>query len=305
MLSTRAINSQTAIAQPRPLPRHSIPSIAPSQSQSNLSTPRHSSTRPVALNEHYTLPLILPSPWRSNERTWTDSQLERERSDFFDTRVTGRQEIWGALKTCTELLRDGELETAQGILEAAGVTLPTGNLVDGCYDEQGNLYRLPEVAILDPTNTVHEDRDLRRARDSGIDGATIIGVSESKSAALGGGKDKERDDGDDGDEIPEDKEAIERRRQEKGKAIIRDGVKIRCRLSDRGGPDCVVLLGREQSVGILARRVKEDSGVPSTSRIRIAYLGHMLDEKQPLAAQGWKEGHVLNALVAGSPPEFG
>jgi len=29
----------------------------------------------------------------------------------------------------------------------------------------------------------------------------------------------------------------------------------------------------------------------------------MLDEKETLAAQGWKEGHVVNALVAGPPPE--
>lgn len=35
----------------------------------------------------------------------------------------------------------------------------------------------------------------------------------------------------------------------------------------------------------------------------MAYLGKMLDEKETLAAQGWKEGHVVNALVAGPPPE--
>lgn len=31
--------------------------------------------------------------------------------------------------------------------------------------------------------------------------------------------------------------------------------------------------------------------------IKIAYLGKILDEKQSLMAQGWQEGHVLNALV--------
>jgi hypothetical protein len=35
----------------------------------------------------------------------------------------------------------------------------------------------------------------------------------------------------------------------------------------------------------------------------MAYLGKMLDEKETLAAQGWKEGHVVNALVTGPPPE--
>lgn len=32
--------------------------------------------------------------------------------------------------------------------------------------------------------------------------------------------------------------------------------------------------------------------------MRIAYLGKMLKETEPLLAQGWKEGHVVNALVA-------
>jgi hypothetical protein len=35
----------------------------------------------------------------------------------------------------------------------------------------------------------------------------------------------------------------------------------------------------------------------------MAYLGKMLDEKETLAAQGWKEGHVVNALVTGPPLE--
>jgi hypothetical protein len=33
--------------------------------------------------------------------------------------------------------------------------------------------------------------------------------------------------------------------------------------------------------------------------IRIAYLGKILNEKDTLEAQGWKEGHVINALVVG------
>lgn len=37
-------------------------------------------------------------------------------------------------------------------------------------------------------------------------------------------------------------------------------------------------------------------------RIRIAYLGKILDEKTSLAEQGWKEGHIVNALVVGFPP---
>ncbi len=37
--------------------------------------------------------------------------------------------------------------------------------------------------------------------------------------------------------------------------------------------------------------------IPHTTRIRIGYLGKILKEGSPLASQGWKEGHVVNALM--------
>lgn len=181
--------------------------------------------------------------------------MERERVEFFETRVTGRPEIWGALKNVSELLREGELATAQGILEAAGVTIPTGNLVEGCYDEAGNLYRLPETIILDPLNVIADETTRRRDRNSNMDGDTMVGLSEAKNAALDSrqAQDVEKE--------KEDSEATERRREEKGKASERDAVKVRCRLSDRGGPDVVVLLGRNQTVGTLARRITSETDV--------------------------------------------
>ena len=238
--------------QARPVQPPSLASRA-TASRSNVSTPRHSSaTRTVALHEHYDAPLQLPPAWRSTNRTWTYSQLERERSEFFETRVTGRQDIWGALKNVSELLRHGELETAQGILEAVGVTIPTGKLTEGCYDEQGNLYRLPEVIILDPTNVIPEQ--ARPHRTSNIDGETMVGISEAKTAAIGSGRAEDP-------AKEEDSEAVERRRDEKGKGSERDAIKVRCRLSDRGGPDVVVLIGRSQTVGTLARRVQSEADV--------------------------------------------
>lgn len=152
----------------------------------------------------------------------------------------------------SELLREGELATAQGILEAAGVTTPTGNLIEGCYDEAGNLYRLPETIILDPTNVIPDDTTRRCNRNSNIDGETMVGLSEAKSVAL---------DSENIGKEEEDSEATERRREEKGKASERDAVKVKCRLSDRGGPDVVIVLGRSQTVGALARRVQSETDV--------------------------------------------
>ena len=63
------------------------------------------------------------------------------------------------------------------------------------------------------------------------------------------------------EEKEEDIDANERRREEKGKASERDAVKVKCRLSDRGGPDVVIFLGRNQTVGALARRIKAETDV--------------------------------------------
>jgi Ubiquitin-binding domain len=152
---------------------------------------------------------------------------------------------------------------AQGILDAVAVTLPTGNLVEGCYDEVGNLYRLPEVIVSDPEN-VREDGDgdevrVDRSRHSNnIDGETMIGVSESKLAAS---TEEKVIDGEEQDLGKEDTEILERRREEKGKASERDAVKVRCRLSDRGGPDVVIALGKTQHVATLVRRVQAEGNV--------------------------------------------
>ncbi|RMZ87614.1 hypothetical protein DV736_g5161, partial [Chaetothyriales sp. CBS 134916] len=248
--------------------------------------PRHS--RHVALTEHYNRALVQPAPWKSTSRTWTQAQLARERTDFFETRITGRREVWEALRQVAECVREGDLATAQGILDAAGITLPTGKLENGAYDEAGDLYRLSQAILHDPTNVVEDEGEGEG------DAQTVVGVAST------GGKD---------DKIVEVVEAVkgdddasrtEDRGKGKGKAAVtKDAIAVRCRLSDRGGPDVVVLVGRKDPVGVLARSAKEDGAVPATANVRIAYLGHILDEKQSLSDQGWKEGHVVNALVSG------
>lgn len=160
------------------------------------------------------------------------------------------------------------MATAQGILDAAAVTLPTGNLVDGCYDEVGNLYRLPEVVVSDPSNIItngEEGEDVRvdRSRDDGsnnnIDGDTMIGVPVSKGTV--GHEEKVLDGGAESGVERQDSEMLERWRDDKGKGSERDAVKVRCRLSDRGGPDVVIALGKTQQVATLVRRVQVEGNV--------------------------------------------
>ena len=133
------------------------------------------------------------------------------------------------------LLRDGDVDTAQSIIDAAGITVPTGDLKNGAYDEAGNLYQLPEHVVSDPENIVVGQEEILKGEEG----------EESK------------------DVTDDDEEEIERRREDKGKAVLKSGdvVKVKCRLSDRGGPDVVVCVGKHQPVRVLIRRVVEEANV--------------------------------------------
>ncbi|KAJ5883708.1 uncharacterized protein N7473_010594 [Penicillium subrubescens] len=243
----------------------------------------------LPLSEHYNEPVRL-HVWYSKRRTWNRTDLDRERREFFETRVTGRPEVWAALSTAITLMRGGDLATAQSIVDAAGVTIPTGDLCEGCYDEQGVLYRLPQCIVSDPENMAQTT--LSSANDITRDGGAT--QEEEDTEALSDGK-LATDDAS-GDELI--REDIERRRDEKGKTSERDLIRVQARLSDRGGPDLVLSIGKGQSVGFLARKIQQETGISNYQRVRIAYLGRMLKEHESLLDQGWQHGHVVNALIA-------
>lgn len=235
----RAINSQTAInpaASERRRQSQAERRASWRQSEESSRSRSH-----VSLSEHYNLPLQKPKPWASKSRKWNPSSLRRERYEFFETRVTGRREIWDALRQVAESVRENDLTTAQGILDAIGVTLPTGRLEEGGYDEAGNLYRVPNAVLSDPTNIQPEDESTETD--------TMVGATDLKDAA------KILEDEDtDKDVIP-----ASPTKEDKGKAPLeKDAWKVKCRLSDRGGPDVVVLLGKTANVGGLIRQVKDE-----------------------------------------------
>ena len=182
------------------------------------------------MGEQFNAPLR-PHVWTAKKQ-WTRLQLDRERREFFDTRVTGHAEIWATLKVVVGLLADGDITTAQSILDAAAITVPTGDLKNGAYDEAGNLYQMPEYIISDPQNLVlNQQGEIQKGEVS--------------------------------NDATDDDEAIERKREEKGKAVLKTGdmIKVRARLSDRGGPDVMISLGKDQAVRTLVRRVQEELNV--------------------------------------------
>ena len=150
--------------------------------------------------------------------------------------MSGHAEIWASLKTVVDLLAEGDIPTAQSILNAAAITVPTGDLKAGAYDENGNLYHLPEHIISDPQNVILDDLP-----------------KEQRAEALA---------------PPDDEEEIDPKREEKGKGVSGEEeelVRVRARLSDRGGPDVVVQMGRKQHVRTVVRRVQEAADVSTSN----------------------------------------
>jgi hypothetical protein len=239
--------------------------------------------------------------------------LLRERYEFFETRVTGHKEVWNGLKQAIDCLREGDLADAQGILTAMSVTLPTGKLEDGAYDEHGNLYKIPQAVISDPEDVVEDMSDIDSQTVTG--GSDLDAIAAKLEATDGGGA------------LEQNKQtsAEAKARAVKGKTAVRDAIKVRCRLSDRGSPECdvTVVLGRSEKVALLSDRIGVERDVsihltyvffafcplnrltllpqiPSRARLRFAYLGKMLDATKTLEEQGWREGDVIQVLVVGN-----
>lgn len=179
--------------------------------------------------------------------------VDKERAEFFDTRVTGRPEIWATLHAVLQMLwapdtesasGDGAegLATAQSILDAAEITLPTGNLAQGAYDALGNYYAFHEWIISDPTNMVEETTEETPGS---------VGEDDTKQIPPAF---EESDD-------PDDEEAS-RRREEKGKAVVdvRDLITVFARLSENSR-DVKISVAKTDAVRVVARKILEESGV--------------------------------------------
>jgi hypothetical protein len=153
------------------------------------------------------------------------------------------------------------------------VTVPTGDLCQGVYDEQGVLYRLPRCIVSDPENIVVErvgdDIDGDRERGGTTD------EEEDEEEEEGGFETDDRKialDEASGDELIGDNDGVgavererERRRDEKGKTSERDLVRVKARLSDRDGPDVIVSVKKTQTVGFIARKLQQEVGVSCLS----------------------------------------
>ncbi|CAH1766817.1 6842_t:CDS:2 [Entrophospora sp. SA101] len=108
-------------------------------------------------------------PFTKKGLSWTSdspitiNQLKKQRDAFWDTAPSyeGRLEIWQAIRCACE---SDDIILSQAVIDTANITIPTGNLAEGCYDELGNRYVIPVYCLVDPINILHKD-----GGDRGID----------------------------------------------------------------------------------------------------------------------------------------
>lgn len=225
------------------------PLLNPSDGAANQASSRRRRRDPGPLDQQINKPLRRHQ-WSSKDRHWTRCELDEERADFFDTRVTGRPEVWQTIHAALRVLWHptapedsneddlGGLATAQSILSAAEVSLPTGNLVNGVYDSLGNYYQLPAWVVADPNNLAHHG-------DANTKGDIAI---------------PEEDYAQDVQELA----SAQRRREEKGKAVLdlREQVPLRARLSETGH-DIQVDVDKSDLVRSVARSIASEALVCS------------------------------------------
>jgi hypothetical protein len=161
----------------------------------------------------------------STNLTWTRSRLEKERNDWWDTQVTGSQEVWGAIRLAAQSLQLGKLRDAQQWLETMECTCPTGCLWKGVYDSTGVMYKVPEWLIVEPEGLVAENAGDDAAGESA--GATAAGVDGAQEV------DEEEDD---------------------------EPVVVRVRVS-RTGRDIVLKLQRKETVASIVDKIKKQAEV--------------------------------------------
>eukprot|EP00736_Rhodelphis_marinus_P001476 Rmarinus@m.2983 len=93
----------------------------------------------------------LPPRWKS-QTVMTRDQIDKERSEFWDTRVEGKQLIWQTLKAAVEASWN-DVDLANTIIQSAEIIVSSqhGDLSE-CYDSLGGKYEIPVYVLRDPDN---------------------------------------------------------------------------------------------------------------------------------------------------------
>jgi hypothetical protein len=121
-------------------------------------------------------PVATPTPFHHGSPI-TKRDLDNLRNGFWTTRVEGNRNMWLALKSASEALLEKDVMMANAILGASNITTPNGNLTL-CYDELGDVYKVPEYCCVDPIEL--NDRE-RAASSNGLFKSFLVSSASAKA----------------------------------------------------------------------------------------------------------------------------
>lgn len=163
-------------------------------------------------------------------------------------------------------IQRGEVQEAQTLLDATECTCPNGEIWRGVFDEHGEWYRVPEWIVVEPAGLVEGD---------GAGHGDHRGSVETDGTQDGSEEGKEEEDED----------------------LTTTPFKIRCRLSSNQ-QDVLVSMHKGEHVAGLVKKLREKTGMPETTRLRVAFGGKFYDENRSLESNPqWKKEFVLNVMV--------
>lgn len=279
-----------------PFPQHSSGAALEASLVQNDGIPPSMMSHLIVPSSRPNLPIRAPSPLaRSPKNTsplpppWTRSWLERQRREFFETRVSGHAEIWATLERVCGLLQQNNIAEAQVLLNAGNIACPDGRFArgrgrtrdgrhkGGVYDEQGFLYDIPDWAVTDPADIIEDSHE--KEIDAGSDGThdDEVGYEDGKGPTSPGKEDKGKGRADDVD--------------------LGEKVQVRARPSN-SDKDVVVSAHSRQPARVVVEQIKEKIG---GGNVRLMFKGKSVDESKPLSEYGWTTKDVVNAFVLNDP----
>lgn len=194
------------------------------------------------------------------------------------------------------------MEEAQSVLDAAGITCPSGRVArgkrmraegdrgkrfcGGLYDERGAKYEVPDWVVMDPADIVEDEAQQDDA--DAVEKDVALG-------ALSDGTHSSTDEDGSGEAI---------RPKGKGRAASPgEKIRVRVRLSDRHA-DADIVYGMKQPCKIISQQLKEQ--FPDIAgEVRLMHRGRALDKNRSLEANEWVDGQVISAFVLGDKSSGG
>ncbi|KAL5615674.1 uncharacterized protein BROUX77_001511 [Berkeleyomyces rouxiae] len=246
--------------------------------------------------------------WKSRAgQQWTTARIDLCRQEFFETRDDGRPEIWQSLRAALELLwvsdraqetgrlREIAMSTAQSIIDAAGITIPTGNPSHGVYDSRGHLYQLPREIICDPQDIIQaegviSDRNSVTTAEEEEAEASFIQDEQAKKGAL------------DSNNLSSTTNSVAASAAAAASASVMtlSLIKLTVRLS-QGAQDVVVEASLAEPIRTIKKTIAAKAQLLPDRHVRLVYMGKVLPDRDSLEKIGWQPGHVVNAMICKKP----